>query len=166
MHRDAQSAPETRYWPAARVLVAEDDDELRWLITRTLRKSGFEVIEARDGSALLDRAGEMMLHDHTLSGIDLIVSDIRMPGWSGLDVLAGLQHAGVRIPMVLITAFGDDKTHQQADRLGAVAVVDKPFDMEQLCDVVLTSIQWKSRPPASGILRWPRGDDRRPRETH
>jgi len=160
MDRDREAVSETRPWPAARVLVAEDDDELRWLITRTLRKSGFDVIEARDGTALLDRAGEMILHDHTLSGIDLIVSDIRMPGWSGLDVLAGLKHSGVRVPMVLITAFGDDKTHDQAARLGAVAVVDKPFDMDQLCDVVLTSIQWKSRAPRAG------NDAGRPRETH
>lgn len=160
MHRDPSTVTETRHWPAARVLVAEDDDELRWLITRTLRKSGFDVVEANDGSALLERAGEAILKDHTLSSVDLIVSDIRMPGWSGLDVLAGLKHAGVRIPMVLITAFGDDDTHDQAARLGAVAVVDKPFDMDHLCDVVLTSIQWKSRPPklTNGA--------RRPRETN
>lgn len=160
MHRDPSTVTETRHWPAARVLVAEDDDELRWLITRTLRKSGFDVIEANDGTALLDRAGETLLKDHTLSSVDLIVSDIRMPGWSGLDVLAGLNHAGVRIPMVLITAFGDDDTHDKATRLGAVAVVDKPFDMDHLCDVVLSSIQWKSRPPklTNGA--------RRPRETH
>jgi len=170
MDRDLHSVSETRHWPAARVLVAEDDDELRWLITRTLQKSGFDVIEARDGSALLDRAGEMILHDHTLSGIDLIVSDIRMPGWSGLDVLAGLQHSGVRVPMVLITAFGDDKTHHQAARLGAVAVVDKPFDMDQLCDVVLTSIQWKTRAPRSSndqrALSEGEAERGRPRETH
>lgn len=160
MHRDPSIVTETQPWPAARVLVAEDDDELRGLITRTLRKSGFDVIETSDGAALLDRAGETLLTDHTSSSIDLIVSDIRMPGWSGLDVLAGLNHAGVRIPMVLITAFGGDDTHQQATRLGAAAVVDKPFDMDHLCDVVLTSIQWKSRPPklANGA--------RRPRETH
>jgi len=118
------------------------------------------VIEASDGTALLDRAGDTILNGHTLSNIDLIVSDIRMPGWSGLDVLAGLKHADVRIPMVLITAFGDDETHRQASHLGAVAVVDKPFDMDHLCDVVLTSIQWKSRLPklTNGA--------RRPRETH
>jgi len=165
MDRDREPVSDTRHWPAARVLVAEDDDELRWLISRTLRKSGFDVIEARDGSALLDRAGEMILHDHTLSGIDLIVSDVRMPGWSGLDVLAGLQHSGVRVPMVLITAFGDDKTHRQAARLGAAAVVDKPFDMDHLCDVVLSSIQWKTRPPrSSNDVEAFRGGA--PRETH
>ena len=145
MHRDEQSALEKHHWPAARVLVAEDDDELRWLITRTLRKSGFEVIEARDGSALLDRAGELLLRDPSLSGLDLIVSDIRMPGWSGLDVLAGLTHSEVRVPMVLITAFGDSSTHERARRLGAAAVVDKPFDLDHLCDVVLASIEWPNR---------------------
>lgn len=165
MPPDAQLVTETPPWPAARVLVAEDDDELRWLITRTLRKSGFDVIEARDGSALLERAGDMVLQNQAQSGIDLIVSDIRMPGWSGLDVLAGLKHAEVQIPMVLITAFGDDTTHRQAARLGAVAVVDKPFDMDHLCDVVLASIQWKSRAPKLGAGGRARST-RRPRETH
>src|SRR6187455_2965437 len=145
MDRDLQRVSETRHWPAARVLVAEDDDELRWLITRTLRKSGFDVIEARDGSALLDRAGELLVKDPSLSGLDLIVSDIRMPGWSGLDVLAGLHHSEVRVPIVLITAFGDSSTHEQAARLGAAAVVDKPFDLDHLCDVVLASIEWPNR---------------------
>lgn len=134
-----------RHPPRARVLVAEDDHELRWLIARTLKKCGFDVVEATDGSALLDRAGEIIMQDPTLSELDLIVSDIRMPGFSGLDVLAGLQHAGVRVPVVLITAFGDDSTHEQAKRLGATAIVDKPFDMEELCNIVLETVPWHKR---------------------
>lgn len=141
---ESVGVPERR-WPAARVLVAEDDQELRWLITRTLKKNGFEVVEAKDGSALLDCAGEILLENHTLSGLDVIISDIRMPGFSGLDVLAGLKHAGVRVPVVLITAFGDDFTHEQAKRLGAAAIVDKPFDMDELCDIVLEKVQWHKR---------------------
>ena len=132
-------------WPPARALVAEDDDELRWLITRTLRRIGLDVVEARDGAALLDRAGEMMLSEQELAGLDLIVSDIRMPGWSGLDALAGLRHSGVGVPVVLITAFGDQQTHEQARRLGATAIVDKPFEMEQLRDIVLQSLKMPER---------------------
>ena len=125
----------------ARVLVAEDDRELRWLIARALRKCGFTVVEAEDGSALLERAGESLAGSESLDGFDLIVSDIRMPGFSGLDVLAGLTHAGVRVPVLLITAFGDDATHEQARRLGAVAVVDKPFDTDHLCGIVVESLR-------------------------
>ena len=165
MHPNAQCATETPHWPAARVLVAEDDDELRWLIACALRKSGFDVIEAHDGTALLERAGEVMVQEHTIGGIDLIVSDIQMPGWSGLDVLAGLQHAGVQVPVVLITAFGDDKTHLQAARLGAVAVLDKPFDIERLRELVLASLQQKSRPDW-GPLPGARRDAPEPRHTH
>ena len=153
MNQDRGDQPAAA-WPAARVLVAEDDDELRWLIARTLRKSGFDVVEASDGATLLDRIGEILLADRALSGLDLIVSDIRMPGLSGLDVLAGLQHSGCNVPVILITAFGDRETHEIAGRLGAVAVVDKPFNMDDLCDVVLESVQSEQRTHAAQA-RWP-----------
>jgi len=62
---------------------------------------------------------------------DLIVSDVRMPGWSGLDLLRFLRHRRSAIPVVLITAFGDRDTHERAARLGA-AVLDKPFALADL----------------------------------
>lgn len=134
---DAGSGTETGHWPVARVLVAEDDAELRQLLTTTLRKGGFDVLEAADGTALLDRVGDVLMHDHDLSRIDVIVSDIRMPGWSGLDVLAGLVHANCRVPVVLITGYADSGTRETAAKLGAKAFLQKPVDMDDLCTVVV-----------------------------
>ncbi len=124
-----------------RVLLAEDDSELRWLIARALRKCGIEVVEVTDGNALMDLVGDLMKRDRTLSELSLIVSDIRMPGWSGLNVLAGLTYFSSTVPMVLITAFGDEQTHAIAKNLGALAVVDKPFNMDDLCQVVLEALK-------------------------
>jgi CheY-like chemotaxis protein len=63
---------------------------------------------------------------------DLIISDIRMPAHSGLEILeAGPQLKGFP-PMILITAFGSELTHARARRFGAVAVFDKPFDVNDL----------------------------------
>lgn len=67
-------------------------------------------------------------------GFDLIISDIRMPGFTGLEVLEGLRdECAPRIgetPITLLTAFGDLEVHADAERLGAV-VFDKPFDLDE-----------------------------------
>ena len=115
-----------------RVLLAEDDPEMRELLATALRQDGLEVVEARDGSALLDRLAEALAADGDLDGYDLIVSDIRMPGYSALDILAGVRRALRHTPVILITAFGDRVTHERAMRLGASAVFDKPFDIDDL----------------------------------
>jgi CheY-like chemotaxis protein len=115
-----------------RVLLAEDDQELRWLIAHALRGDGFDVYEVGDGLELLDRLGNSLMDTLELDSIDLIVSDVRMPGWTGLEVLAGLNSAGCQTPVVLITAFGDPEVHAAGKRLGAAAVLDKPFDLNEL----------------------------------
>ncbi len=115
-----------------RVLLAEDDSSLRILIAQALRQDGVEVIEIADGNALVDHLAEGVAKDGSLDGFDLIVSDIRMPGFNALEVMGGLRRLLSRTPVVLITAFGDPRTHQRAKQLGAAAVLDKPFDIDQL----------------------------------
>jgi DNA-binding NtrC family response regulator len=63
--------------------------------------------------------------------LDLIVSDVRMPGWTGLDLLDVVRRARMGTPVLLITAFGAPETHQEAARLGAGAVLNKPFDLDE-----------------------------------
>jgi len=120
----------------ARVLLAEDDGEMRALLARALRGDGYDVVECPDGFRLLEQLGSLLLSPEVLGAdptpFDLIVSDIRMPGVTGLSVLEGLQLFEGLPPMILITAFGDAQTHAAAQRLGAVAVFDKPFDVDDL----------------------------------
>jgi DNA-binding NtrC family response regulator len=108
---------------------------MREMIAQVLRRDGYDVIEARDGFQLLQ-----YLATHTPAAedaVDLVISDIRMPGKTGLDVLAGLRFADPATPVVLITGFGDLRTHLEAKRLGAAAVLDKPFDLQQLRSVIV-----------------------------
>jgi DNA-binding NtrC family response regulator len=120
----------------ARVLLADDDADMREMVASVLRKDGYEVIEARDGFQMLQYLATHVSDDED-SPIDLVISDMRMPGKNGLDVLAGLRWADPSTPFILITGFGDLQTHMEARRLGASAVFDKPFDIEHLRNVVL-----------------------------
>ena len=115
------------------VLLAEDDDELRRLLARRLRRAGYDVIEARTGVQLLELVLEHSVEPLTppLRPAALVISDVRMPGRSGLDVLRVLRRASVDTPVILITAFGSADVHIDAAALGA-RVYDKPVDLDRL----------------------------------
>jgi DNA-binding response OmpR family regulator len=116
-----------------RILVAEDDAAMRQLLAVALRSEGYHVVAVHDSRELLEKLGSATLSHH---GYDAIVSDIRMPGPSGLEVLRGLRAARDRTPVVLITAFGSEETHARAAEIGASAILDKPFALEDLLGLV------------------------------
>jgi DNA-binding response OmpR family regulator len=129
----------------ARLLLAEDDFELRELLACVLRADGHEVVEARDGNelwALLSRAADAEAGERRFS---LVVSDVRMPGLTAFDVLSQLQRALTETPVILITAFGDHTTHLRALRLGASRVFDKPFDCDELREAVHQTLGQQAR---------------------
>ncbi len=113
------------------ILLAEDDTEMRRMLALQMRNAGFDVIECSDGQQLLERIWDFNPSDNQ-DDFDLIVSDIRMPGFTGLEVLEGITDTQWFTPMILITAFGDKRTHAEARRLGATAVFDKPFNVSDL----------------------------------
>jgi CheY-like chemotaxis protein len=115
-------------------LLAEDDAAMRELLASQLRRAGLHVEVASSGEEL--RARLVSTHGEHLSP-DIIVSDIRMPGWTGLEALRWLRDHRPQARVILITAFGDARTHQRARRLGAVAVFDKPFDVAELLTAVI-----------------------------
>jgi CheY-like chemotaxis protein len=129
----------------ARVLVAEDDPAMRELVTGTLEGAGFQVVEAVDGLAFVTRFSQLIFSEWPEGPIDLIVSDLRMPTYNGLDVVAALREAGVRIPVVLMTAFPCEDTRERARHVGAV-LFDKPFDLDELRGCVTRLLHAAPRP--------------------
>ncbi|MGE0709229.1 MAG: response regulator [Planctomycetota bacterium] len=121
-----ERAPDLRLGPW-RVLLAEDDAEMRELLRDVLEGEGYQVVLAEDGDALSDRLGDRWLGED----YDLVLSDVRMPGRTGLDALAELREHDWATPVLLMTAFGDAATHTRARRLHA-EVIDKPFALEEL----------------------------------
>ena len=117
------------------VLLAEDDREMRMLLAAALRQAGYDVVEALDGVDLLDCIAWVVERRPDWSET-VLVSDVRMPAMGGLEVLARLRSMGWPGPIILITAFGDEATHDLARRLGATHVLDKPFDLDVLCEAI------------------------------
>ena len=136
LSESAQSGHEAELLKPIRVLLAEDDTELRRLLVSTLLREHCEVIEARNGLQLWEQLQRARQPEHAV--LDLIISDVRMPGRSGLEVLRLLRRTDAHTPVILITGFGDRDTHAEAHQLGALAVFNKPFDLDDLRSLVLS----------------------------
>jgi DNA-binding response OmpR family regulator len=122
-----------------RVLVVEDDPEMRALMTVALHSSGYEVTEASDGAEALRLLGRVDGREGGGSP-DLIVSDVKMPRCTGMEMLEQLFREQVGIPVILVTAFGDWATHARAEQLGA-QVLDKPFSLDDLLKRVFEALE-------------------------
>jgi CheY-like chemotaxis protein len=119
-----------------RVIVAEDDPDLRALIVTALRGMRYEPVEARNGAELLDQISDALLSGDPSLGPDLVISDLRMPGFTGLGILTGLRQANWSRPFILMTAYADAELREDAERLGA-AFFAKPFEIDDLVTLVV-----------------------------
>jgi CheY-like chemotaxis protein len=117
-----------------RILLAEDDDELRSLLAEALRKDGYQVIEVRNG-VLLDDVIRELAPQSVFQPHEIVISDVRMPGRTGLSVLESHQGCPWCPRFIFMTGFGDDELRDEASRLGA-AVLEKPFELDQLRHVL------------------------------
>jgi DNA-binding response OmpR family regulator len=124
---------------AAHLLIAEDDREMRRFLVECFREEGYRVTEAENGEELRRRISASGRCPET-SAPDILVSDIRLPGLTGLELLADLRKSDWSLPVILITAFGDESVHREGKRLGAAMVLDKPFDAEDLVNAVKTLV--------------------------
>ena len=123
--------PPNRLVPTTqRILVADDDPDLRALIASALRRNGYDVAEAGNGMEAIDRIAPTLWTRR--DGFMAIVADVCMPDLTGLDLLAALRCARLETPVVLMTAFGDEEVRAEAGSLGATAVLDKPFNLDEL----------------------------------
>lgn len=133
-HQHPES-PITMLTRQPRVFLAEDDDEMRAFLCWALRTEGCDVLGVVDGREMLARVQAVFLGQ--IASPDVIVTDQCMPGYSGLGVLALVRRACLKIPVILITAFGDDVLHTLARESDAARVLDKPFAANELLDAII-----------------------------
>jgi CheY-like chemotaxis protein len=119
------------------VLIADDDEDMRELVATTLRADGYVVLEARDGADLLGQLEAAL--DDPKARPDVVVTDIMMPKLSGLGVLDAIRRAQLHFPVILMTVLADESVYVVAKRLGAVGVLRKPFDIDDLRTAVVNA---------------------------
>lgn len=127
--------------PLGRVLVVDDDAEMRALLVEELRQQGFDAVEAADGDEARSacRDGEF----------DVILMDKNMPGPSGLDLLPGLRHTAPRSRIIMMTAFGDVPSFVEAAEQGAVDFLFKPFRIDDMRGAIRRALESGSPPPGA-----------------
>jgi len=108
-----------------RVLVIEDDQEMRSMLKDFIEEEGnYEVDWAADGVEAFPKIlGKKF---------DLIITDIRMPNLSGLDIIPGLKNIRPEIPIIAITGFGSEDTNRRVFARGANAFLEKPIPLDRL----------------------------------
>src|SRR5215813_7660883 len=117
----AESAPDRR---PPRILVVDDERSMRELLAIVLRREGYEVLLAENGRAAIEALER--------ESIDILISDIKMPDMSGVDVLRAAKRVDPDILGIMITAFASTDTAVEAMRLGACDYLSKPFDVDLL----------------------------------
>ena len=107
-----------------RILVADDHDSLRRALARALIEAGHEITEASNGNVAIER-----LHE---TNFDVVLSDLKMGGSDGLDVLRTAKALQPQTAVILMTAFGSVHTAVEAMKIGAFDYVPKPFEIEEM----------------------------------
>ena len=131
MATQAVSKPEraTRF----RILVADDERSIRELLAIVLRRDGYEVILAENGRTALSVLEQ--------EPVDLLISDIKMPDMSGVEVLRAAKQVDQDILGIMITAFASTESAVEALRMGAYDYVSKPFDVDELKIIVRNALE-------------------------
>lgn len=123
-----------------RVLLAEDDHDIREALVAVLEAEGCDVQSAVNGSELLERLGSWLLKEGAEPPADIIITDVRMPVFTGLSIVDGLRAYGWPLPVIIISAFADDEMRMKVDGIRSAVLMEKPLDMERLKPTMLRLI--------------------------
>jgi DNA-binding NtrC family response regulator len=133
----AATGPELRDFSPARekspgigVLVVDDESLIRWSLAQMLIDHGYAVMEAGDGKQAL-----AVLKDPP-EPVEVIMLDYRLPDTTGLKLLAAIRGLSPDSRVVMMTAYGTAEVFAEAMRLGAVCVVNKPIEMQDVAEIV------------------------------
>lgn len=112
--------------------MAEDDDDTRMALAQLLELDGYEVVTVPSGADLLDKLASWILEESSKPPADVIVTDVRMPGFNGLNIAEGLRANGWTLPILVMSAFADPEMRRRVRNMGAAALLAKPFDPRAL----------------------------------
>ncbi len=107
-----------------KVLIVDDDSSIRNMLTIVLKKAGYDVTSSENGYIALDKLAK--------ENFDLIISDIKMPGIHGIELLKRIKATHPEIPVIMITAYASANDAVEAMKLGAEDYITKPFNIDEL----------------------------------
>jgi two-component system, NtrC family, response regulator AtoC len=142
--------------PQHTILAVDDEPHMRRLLEISLRQAGYRALSAGNGREALELIQQQQ--------IDLVVSDLHMPGMSGLQLLSAIRKQYERLPFIMVTAQGEIKTAVEAMKLGASDYILRPFELETLeiaiqkalavnrIQIENTFLKESSQPPVTGLI--------------
>ncbi len=116
----------------ANILLIEDDLGIATALKRVLEAEGYRIV--------LKQRGDDGLETATAHSWDLVITDLRLPGLSGMELIAQLHHAVPKLPIIMMTAHGTTETAIEAMKLGACDYLVKPVEAEELLDLAATAV--------------------------
>jgi two-component system response regulator AtoC len=114
----------------AKILVADDEQNLRRVLAAMLRRDGHEVVQAANGHEAIER----------LADVDVVITDLRMPGADGMEVLRTASKSHPHVPVIMITAYGSVGQAVEAIKAGAFDYIEKPFEQDSIRVIVEKAI--------------------------
>ena len=132
----APQAPPSRALGSLRVLVVDDEDYVRELLSDILAREGCEVALAAEGREALRLYGA--------GEFDAVFTDVGLPGMSGWELARAVRERDAEVPLAVITGWGDEVSHEERDAVRADWVIPKPFSVERITDLVQEISQRKS----------------------
>lgn len=119
----------------ANVIVADDEALLRWAVSERLAKEGHSITEADSGATALDALA-------TVPPPTVMVLDVKLPDMSGLTVLSEIRTRRPDVAVVIMTAYLAGEALQEAERLGAHAILAKPVDLDRIAAAVAAASEF------------------------
>ena len=120
-----------------RVLIVEDDEEMRGLLSDVIEEEGYKTDSVDNGSEAFRKLVK--------ESFALIITDIRMPGLSGFDVLSAVKKFQLEIPVIVITAFGGEEVYRRSMARGADGYLEKPIHFHKLKGLIQELVSPKER---------------------
>ncbi len=114
----------------AKILVADDEQNLRRVLVALLRREGHEVVQAASGLEAIER----------LTDVDVVITDLRMPGADGMEVLRTATKNHPHVPVIMITAYGSVGQAVEAIKAGAFDYIEKPFEQDSIRTIITKAI--------------------------
>ena len=114
----------------AKIMIVDDEKLVRWSVSNGLRRDSHEVFCAENGEKAMEKAKEV--------AFDLVITDFKMPGMNGAELLDQLKRLSPDTKVMILTAFSAELNEQTALELGACGYIEKPFVVDEIRELVHT----------------------------